>query len=353
MILVTGAAGSIGSELCRQLCHHDPALLLLLDNNETGLFDLNLDLDRISKIPVQLLLADITDRVKMERIFQEYQPRIVFHAAAYKHVPLVELNPDQALQVNIKGTMIVSETAHKYHVSNFVFISTDKAVNPQSVMGASKYAGEIWLRALDKQSDTVFTTVRFGNVIGSRGSVLPIFADQIVQGGPVTVTHKEMKRFFISIPEAISLVMQAATFGTGGDIFMLHMGEEVRIQDLAERMIRLQGLRLHKDIPIHYIGVRPGEKLTEELYYEDEQLLLTSHPRVFQLRTNSSLPSLEQFRTTINRLERYSEQPGSDDRLRQFIIQLAEQTFEQSPAMYAQTAVANELWSEAPDGAFV
>ncbi|MCP4423863.1 MAG: polysaccharide biosynthesis protein [Chloroflexi bacterium] len=345
VILVTGAAGSIGSELCYQLCRYDPAQLLLLDNNESGLFELHLDLSRKGKTPALLLLADITDRVKIETIFRKHQPHIVFHAAAYKHVPLVEMNPDQSLRVNVKGTMIVSEIAHKYRARRFVFISTDKAVNPRSVMGASKYACELWLRTLDKQSDTIFTAVRFGNVIGSRGSVLPIFANQIKQGGPITITHKDMRRFFMSIPEAVNLVLQAATFGQGGEVFMLDMGEEVRIQDLAERMIRLQGLRVHKDIPIKYIGVRPGEKLREALHYDEERQMPTPHPRILQLRADSSLPALCAFREAVGQLEIYPGQPGGSKRLRRGIFHLAAQAFDQLilPDQYPRIAIEGLL----------
>ncbi len=347
VILVTGAAGSIGSELCRQLCRQDPAQLLMLDNNESGLFELNLELNRGGKRPAQIVLADITDRGKMERVFLHYRPEIVFHSAAYKHVPMVEVNPDQALRVNIMGTMIVSELAHKYRVRKFVFISTDKAVKPRSVMGASKYLGELWLRALNKESESIFSVVRFGNVIGSRGSVLPVFANQIERGGPVTVTHKEMKRFFISIPEAVSLVMQAAAFGQGGDLFMLDMGEEVRIQDLAERMIRLKGLRVQKDIPIHYIGVRPGEKLSEELTYDDEQLIETPHPRVFQLRTSAKLPSIKKLEGNIQKLERYSQQNGTANHLGERILRMANHMPDHSPARSVQTS---QSISEAIEG---
>lgn len=328
VVLVTGAAGSIGSELCYQVCRYDPAQLLLLDNNESGLFDLNLELNRKSQIPAALLLADITDRVKMDTIFCRYRPHIVFHAAAYKHVPLMEVNPDESLRVNIKGTMIVSEMAHTYGVQRFVFISTDKAVRPSSVMGASKYACELWLRALNQQSRTMFTAVRFGNVIGSRGSVLPVFAKQIERGGPVTVTHKEMKRFFMSIPEAASLVIQAAAFGGGGEVFMLDMGEEVAIQELAERMIRLKGLRVHKDIAIEYVGVRPGEKLREELIYENEQSVMTPHPRIFQLKSEGLPPTVAQFKECVAGLETAVNRPDAASVLHKGIFQLTAQVDE-------------------------
>ncbi|MCA9929635.1 MAG: polysaccharide biosynthesis protein [Anaerolineales bacterium] len=340
VILVTGAAGSIGSELCRQLCRFQPAQLLTLDNNETELFNLNLALNREYDIPVLLLLADVADKQRIAAVFREHRPHLVFHAAAYKHVPLMETNPDQSLRVNIQGTINVSEMAHRHHVQRFVFISTDKAVEPSSVMGASKYACELWLRALNAKSETMFTAVRFGNVVGSRGSVLPIFAKQIEQGGPVTVTHKEMKRYFMSIPEAVNLLLEAAAYGRGGDVFMLDMGEEVRIQDLAERMIRLKGLRVHKDIPIQYIGMRPGEKLREALSYHAEQQLPTPHPRVFRLKGEVALPSLAQFKTAVSRLERIPEQRDAVQFLRQGIFQLARQPFAAVDQLREEMAVS-------------
>ena len=334
VVLVTGAAGSIGSELSRQLCQFDLAQLLILDNNESGLFNLNLALNYEYQIPVLLLLADVTDRQRIAAIFREHKPHIVFHAAAYKHVPLMETNPNQSLRVNIKGTMIVSKMAHQYRTQRFVFISSDKAVEPSSVMGASKYACEQWLRALNAQSETMFTAVRFGNVIGSRGSVLPIFANQIEQGGPVTVTHKDMKRFFMSIPEAVNLVLEAAAYGKGGDLFMLDMGKEVRIQDLAERMIRLKGLRVHKDIPIQYVGVRPGEKMREALHYDAEQQLETPHPRVFRLETNGMLPSLAQFETAVSNLEKRSHQMETTQNIRRGIFKLATMPPPEEPTFF-------------------
>ncbi|MGD9002683.1 MAG: nucleoside-diphosphate sugar epimerase/dehydratase, partial [Anaerolineae bacterium] len=250
VVLVTGAAGSIGSELCRQILRFRPRSLLALDNNETGLYELDLELQRHGPTPLQLIMADVTDRRKVTRVFRQFRPQIVFHAAAYKHVPLLETCVDEALRVNVMGTIIVSEAAREYQAERLVFISTDKAVNPCSVMGASKRIGELWIRAVSRGSDTVFTSVRFGNVMGSRGSVVPTFAQQIEMGGPVTVTHPDMARFFMSIPEAVSLVLQAAALATGNEIFMLEMGDEVSIMELARRMIRLRGLRVNKDIEV-------------------------------------------------------------------------------------------------------
>ncbi len=284
VVLVTGAAGSIGSELCRQILCFEPKLLLALDNNETGLYDLNLALNTHGCAPLQLVIADVSDWQKIDRVFSQHRPQVVFHAAAYKHVPLVECHPDEAVRVNIIGTAAVCEMAHEYRAEHLVFISTDKAVNPSSVMGASKYIGELWIKAMSRRSDTLFTAVRFGNVIGSRGSVLPTFTRQIEAGGPVTVTHPEMRRFFMSIPEAVSLVLHAASLSSGGDVFMLDMDEEVSILALAQRMIRLKGLRVNKDIQIEFTGVRPGEKLREELAYDHEVKFQTAHPRIYRLQ---------------------------------------------------------------------
>ena len=344
VVLVTGAAGSIGSELCRQLCGFEPNLLLILDNNESGLYNLNLELNHKFQIPILLLLADVADSKRINAIFNEYKPQIVYHAAAYKHVPLMETNPDQSLRVNIKGTMNVSQAAHDIGVERFVFISSDKAVHPSSVMGASKYVCELWLRSLNKQSSTMFTAVRFGNVVGSRGSVLPVFANQIDHGGPVTVTHKEMKRFFMSIPEAVNLVLEAAAFGDGGEVFMLDMGEEVRIQDLAERMIRLKGLRVHKDIPIRYIGIRPGEKLREALSYDVEQQQATLHPRIYCLQTDIHTPSLAQIQTAVSHIESHLTKTDASERVRQEIFNLATQPFDQleTSVMAGKTAVLDK-----------
>jgi FlaA1/EpsC-like NDP-sugar epimerase len=233
---------------------------------------------------LELAIANVADGQKMNRVFQQYRPQIVFHVAAYKHVPLLERHPDEAIRVNVLGSVITSELAHEYGVERFVFVSTDKAVNPSSVMGASKRIGELWMKAMSKRSSTLFTTVRFGNVIGSRGSVLPTFTQQIEAGGPVTVTDPEMHRFFISIPEAACLVLEAASFEKNGGVFMLEMGEEVSILNLACRMIRLRGLRVHKDVGIDFIGMRPGEKLHEELAYGHETKEKTPHPRIYSLK---------------------------------------------------------------------
>ncbi len=285
IVLVTGAAGSIGSELCRQMLTFQPSKLILLDNNESGLHDLFTELSLKTDMDnIVLALVDITDRHALKQLFDDYHPQVVFHAAAYKHVPMLELYPRESIRVNIGGTLQVAKLAQIYEAERFVLISTDKAVNPYCVMGASKRVCELLMHALSSRtSATLFTAVRFGNVLGSRGSVVPIFNRQIDAGGPVTVTNKEMTRYFMSIPEAVSLVIQAACVTTGDDLFMLKMGEVVQIVELAERMIRMHGLRPYIDIPITFTGVRPGEKLHEELYTSHESLHATVHPDIVQL----------------------------------------------------------------------
>ena len=289
VVLVTGAAGSIGSELCRQILALQPHLLLMVDNNETGLHDLLISLQPSEPGRVRATVADVTNQVRLETIFAAERPQVVFHVAAYKHVPMMETHPDEAVRVNILGTANVAELAAHYAVERFVFISTDKAVNPSSIMGATKRVGELLMMSSAEQvrarfEGSLFTAVRFGNVLASRGSVVPTFVRQIEQGGPVTITHPDMTRYFISISEAVSLVIQAATLTAGGDIFMLDMGQAIRIEDLACKMIRLRGLRPGEDIPIVYSGVRPGEKLHEELFTTDEQELPTDHPRIYRIR---------------------------------------------------------------------
>ncbi len=288
VVLVTGAAGSIGSELCRQLLHYHPQSLVMLDNNETGLHDMVMELADHTHNGTRLVpvLLDVTRREMLEAVFAHHRPQVIFHAAAYKHVPMLELYPHQAVHVNVGGTRYVGELARQYAAERFVLISTDKAVDPTSVMGGSKRLCEYLMHAFargDNPHGTLFTSVRFGNVLGSRGSVVPMFNKQIDQGGPVTVTSKDMKRFFMTIPEAVNLVIHAACLTEGDDLFMLRMGEEVRILDLAERMIRMRGLRPYEDIPIHFTGVRPGEKLSEELSQEEEQSKATVHPAIVSL----------------------------------------------------------------------
>ena len=297
-VLVTGAAGSIGSELSRQLSWLGPVRLVLVDNNESGLHDMIVgdlagsDDDREPGTQIVGVVADVTDRRRMERLFADHMPDIVFHAAAYKHVPLMEAHPQEAFRVNVLGTRNVAELAAVHGADHFVLVSTDKAVRPSSVMGATKRLAELLVRAVAaKREDagTLFTTVRFGNVLGSRGSVVPTFQRQIDAGGPVTVTDAEMTRYFMSIPEAVSLIIQAAALTRGGDLYMLDMGEPVRIDTLARRLIRFRGLRPNVDIPIVYTGMRPGEKLHEELSLEGESREQTSHPKVDRLHPNTEV----------------------------------------------------------------
>jgi FlaA1/EpsC-like NDP-sugar epimerase len=281
IILITGAGGSIGSELCRTLCRFGGARLLLVEQAENNLFHIHRELTQnfaaIKTIPC---LADICDSVRMAQIFSMYRPDIVFHAAAHKHVPMMEWNSGEAIKNNVVGTRTIADLAHRHCVKEFVMISTDKAVNPASVMGVSKRIAEIYIQAISQRSQTRFVAVRFGNVLGSNGSVIPIFKEQIARGGPITITHPDMARYFMTIPEACELVLQAATMGRGGEIFILNMGEPVKIVDLARDLVRLSGLSLN-DIEIRYTGLRLGEKLYEELVLEDEVAQKTHHPKIF------------------------------------------------------------------------
>ena len=280
-ILVTGAGGSIGSEMCRQICNFGPSRLLLLEQAENPLFCIDRELRASFKnVEFKSIIADIVDRERIEQIFARYKPDVIVHAAAHKHVPLMETNPGEAFKNNVCGTKNLADMADKYGATDFVMISTDKAVNPTSLMGSSKRIAEMYVQALDRDSKTAFTTVRFGNVLGSNGSVIPIFKAQIAAGGPVTVTHPDMTRYFMTIPEASQLVLQAATMGKGGEIFLLDMGEPVRIVDLARDLIKLSGYNPDEDIKIEFSGIRPGEKLYEELSIEGEDMIQTEHPKV-------------------------------------------------------------------------
>jgi len=280
-ILVTGAAGSIGSELCRQVARFKPAALVLYDNAETALFHIENELRAlVPGQPIQAVVGDIRDRSRIANIFGSCKPEVVFHAAAYKHVPLMEDNPAEAANNNVRGTRVVAEAADRFGASHFVLVSTDKAVNPTNIMGASKRAAELFVQNLDRRSRTHFVTVRFGNVLGSNGSVIPTFREQIRSGGPVTVTHPEVTRFFMSIPEAAQLVLQAGSMGEGGEIFLLDMGEPVKIVDLAETMIRLSGFEPYEEIDIEFTGLRPGEKLYEELLLDGEGIKPTAHEKI-------------------------------------------------------------------------
>jgi len=282
VVMVTGAGGSIGSELCRQIAFYMPARLVMLDNYENGLFEIQNEL--IHKCPgldIVPVVANIRERQRIDSIYRIYRPDIVFHAAAHKHVPLMELNPTEAIKNNVFGTQNVAECADKYGVKRFVLISTDKAVNPTSVMGATKRIAEMIIQSLNARSKTEFVAVRFGNVLGSNGSVIPIFKKQIENGGPVTVTHRDVERFFMTIPEAVQLVLQAGAMASGGEIFVLDMGEPVKIYDLARNLIKLSGFEPEVDIDIVFTGLRPGEKLYEELLLDEEGLQSTMNDKIF------------------------------------------------------------------------
>jgi FlaA1/EpsC-like NDP-sugar epimerase len=287
-VLVTGGGGSIGSELCKQIARFAVAELVVFERCEFNLYKIEQDLRRqFPDLRFSGLLGDVTDREDVERVLREFRPKAVFHAAAYKHVPLLQHQARQAVRNNVLGTQMVAEAALTAGVEEFVLISTDKAVRPGNVMGATKRAAEMLVQSLNGQGGTRFITVRFGNVLDSAGSVVPLFREQIRAGGPVTVTHPDVTRYFMTIPEACQLIMQAAAVGRGGEIFVLDMGEPVRIAYLAEQMIRLSGKRPGEDIRIEYIGLRPGEKLTEELFLEHERPAPTAHPK---LQLANSLP---------------------------------------------------------------
>jgi FlaA1/EpsC-like NDP-sugar epimerase len=277
-VLVTGGGGSIGSELCRQIAKYAPKRLIIFDIYENNAYDIQQELQRGDpNLNLTTLIGSVRDRDRVEMVFSEYHPDIVFHAAAHKHVPLMENSPNEAVKNNVFGTLNVAEAADRFHAERFVLISTDKAVNPTNIMGASKRICEMIVQTMSARSETVFVAVRFGNVLGSNGSVIPLFKKQIAEGGPVTVTHKDIIRYFMTIPEAVSLVLQAGAFAKEGEIFVLDMGEPVRIDDLARNMIRLSGFEPDVDIAIKYTGLRPGEKLYEEMLMKEEGLRTTEN----------------------------------------------------------------------------
>jgi len=280
-ILVTGAAGSIGSEIVRQLIAFNPSKIILFDQAESPLYDMELDLqEKFNFYNFEIVIGNIADEYRVQKLFEAYKPLIVFHAAAYKHVPMMESNPTEALRTNILGTKILADIAHAFKVEQFVMVSTDKAVNPTNVMGASKRIAEIYVQAFNQVSNTNFITTRFGNVLGSNGSVILRFKKQIDKGGPVTVTHPEVTRYFMTIPEACQLVLEAGAISRGGEIFLFDMGKSVKIIDLAKKMIKLSGLEIGKDIQIKYTGLRPGEKLYEELLNDKENTIPTYHSKI-------------------------------------------------------------------------
>jgi FlaA1/EpsC-like NDP-sugar epimerase len=299
-ILVTGAAGSIGSELVRQIIKFNPEKIILLDQAESAIYDLVNELKDRNQTSFEEVIADVTNQERMENVFKHFKPQIVYHAAAYKHVPLMEMNPSEAISTNVGGTKIVADLAVKYNIDKFVLVSTDKAVNPTSVMGASKRAAEIYTQAIGKNNKTKFITTRFGNVLGSNGSVIPLFKKQIEKGGPITITHPDITRYFMTIPEACQLVLEAGCMGNGGEIYIFDMGESVKIIDLANKMIRLSGLTVGKDIEIVFTGLRPGEKLFEELLNNSENTIPTHNKQIMISKLQST--DLEQVKIEISKL---------------------------------------------------
>lgn len=314
-IMVTGAAGSIGSEIVRQLLAYFPSKVILVDQAESGLFDLEYEL--AGKIPtnteIVVKVADVSDARRMGYIMRTHKPSIIFHAAAYKHVPLMEKNPYEAIKINILGTRNIAELAAEHGVDKFVMVSTDKAVNPTNVMGATKRFAEMYTQSMNQLEGvhTKFIATRFGNVLGSNGSVIPLFKKQIERGGPITVTHPEITRYFMTIPEACELVLEAATMGGGGEVFVFDMGDSVKIINLAKKMITLSGLRVDRDIEIKFTGLRPGEKLYEELLNNNENTLPTHHPKILKATLNT--PSYSFMEIQVSDLERILEEGNNND----------------------------------------
>jgi len=311
-ILVSGGGGSIGSEICRQVAKFDPEKIIILDINENSTYFLERDLkNKYTELDLISIIGSIRDKNKLQRVFKEHSPDVVFHAAAHKHVPLMETSPEEAVKNNILGTRNLAETAAEFEIDRFVLISTDKAVNPTNVMGASKRAAEMVVQTINKKSVTKFMAVRFGNVLGSQGSVIPLFKKQIADGGPVTVTHKDITRYFMTIPEASQLVIQAGALGKGGEVFVLDMGEPVKIMELAEDLIALSGFTPYEDIDIDVIGLRPGEKLYEELLCDNEDNIATEHERIFI--NNLEAVDQEFLNRHLNKLEKLAENAAGSE----------------------------------------
>jgi FlaA1/EpsC-like NDP-sugar epimerase len=307
-VLVTGAGGSIGQELCKQIARWGPKALILLGHGENSIFTTMLEMQEIfPDLTIHPVIADIRNYLRVSSIFREYHPDVVFHTAAHKHVPLMEMNPEDAVTNNIVGTRCLVDAAMKYDVEKFILISTDKAIRPINIMGATKRIAEMIVLNAANQRDGVFSVVRFGNVLGSRGSVVPRFKHQIASGGPITITHPDMKRYFMTIPEAVNLVLQAAAMGKGGELFMLNMGEQVRIQDLAEDLIRLSGLEPGRDIEIVTTGIRRGEKLSEDLWDEGCKTIPTLNPDIFQIELENQLKG-SALADSIDELARLAEE---------------------------------------------
>jgi FlaA1/EpsC-like NDP-sugar epimerase len=292
-VLITGGGGSIGSELCRQVARAKPSRLIIFEQSELNIYNMERELQmKFPDLRLEAVLGDVKNKIRVDWVCKTFAPEVIFHAAAYKHVPMVEKNPSEGICNNIMGTRIVADAADRFNVKRFVLVSTDKAVNPANVMGTTKRVAELYCQNLAARSKTKFITTRFGNVLGSTGSVVPLFKEQIKSGGPVTVTHSEITRFFMTIPEAVGLILQAGSMGNGGEIYVLDMGEPVLIKDLAAQMIRLSGQQVDRDIKIVYTGLRPGEKLYEEVFHANEPLVGTEHPKL-QLAHSRTVDWLE------------------------------------------------------------
>ena len=321
VVMVTGGGGSIGSELCRQIAGHQPKQLIIVDIYENSTYEIQQELLRkYPELDLVVLIASVRNTVRMDKIFEKYRPQIVYHAAAHKHVPLMETSPNEAIKNNVFGTYKTAQAADKYGVEKFVLISTDKAVNPTNIMGASKRICEMVIQMMNQRSKTNFVAVRFGNVLGSNGSVIPLFKKQIAEGGPVTVTHPDIIRYFMTIPEAVSLVLQAGAFAKGGEIFVLDMGEPVKILDLAKNLIRLSGYRVNEDIMIEFIGLRPGEKMYEELLMDEEGLTDTAN-RLIHIGKPIEY-DIETFEEQLKRLQEASKDEDADADIRRIVQEI-------------------------------
>jgi len=346
VIFVTGGAGSIGSELCRQIGKHNPKRLVSIDINENALYFLELELKRkYPNLEIVSEICSVRDREKIKWVFDRYKPQVVFHAAAHKHVPLMEHNPEEAVKNNIFGTKNVAECSHKYGVERFVLVSTDKAVNPTNIMGATKRACELVVQGMDEKSDTKFMAVRFGNVLGSNGSVIPLFKTLIEEKKNLTITHPDVTRFFMTIPEAARLVVEAGSIGEGGEVFILDMGESVKIMDLAKNLIELSGLTLGEDIDIDIVGLRPGEKLYEELLYDVSAAIKTENQKIFIAKLKNEDVDVEKHLNNLKGLITLRDCDGIKEEMKRFISSYREPEhhFEKS----------GEVKSESIEGAVV